>query len=1027
MDPREFFIRRPVFTTVLSLVIILFGLIGFSRLGVREFPRADRPVVSVNTSYPGANAAVMESQVTEVLEEEINTVSGIRSLRSTSRDGRSSLRVEFELGDDLDRAANDIRDRVAAARQRLPEEAEAPVVEKADAEGDPIVFLNIKSEDRSLLELTEIADNVFKPRFETIDGVGRVDIWGDKEYAMRVWLDPDRLSAYGLTPREVRESIRDANLELPTGRLEGQQTDVNLRILSRLGPEPDVLAGTIIAGSGDQVVRLGDVARVEIAPRNERTILKRDGVPMVGVVLRPQSGANEIAIVDEFYERLDRIRPDLPPDIELGIGFDTSEYIRDSLAEVRQTLFLALILVCLTIFLFLREGRTSLIPLVTIPVSLIGGLFFVYLAGYTINVLTLLALVLAVGLVVDDAVVVLENIYTKIEAGLPAREAAAAGLKEIFFPVIATTLSLVAVFTPIVFIEGLTGKLFSEFGVTLAAVVIVSSVVALTLTPMLGSRILRGGARHKWFYRATEPFFAGLNRFYRWTLRGFLRVRILALPLVVVLGGGAVWLYNALPRELAPTEDRGLLVLSMGGPPGANFNYMSAVMDRADEIILENIPEREALISVTSPGFGSSTTVNSGFARLVLTDRADRDRSQEEIVRDLEESFADIAAARISVRQPATLSTGGRGLPVRYVLQNADFSKIREVLPLFLAEAQQRPEFTFVDADLEFNQPEIEMTIDRNRAESLGVPIEEIAETTQAALAGQRYGSFLKEGNQYDIVGQMDRPFRDEPADLRRVYLRADNGERVSLEQFVSFREVTAPPVLYRFNRFPAATVSASLAPGVSLADGLAAMDEIAAGLLDETFSTDLRGQSREFRETGQSLVFVFVFALLVVFLVLAAQFESFRDPLIIMLTVPLALLGGLLGLRLFGQSLNLFSQIGLIMLIGLVTKNGILLVEFINQRRRAGLPMREAVLEGSAARFRPILMTSLSTILGILPIAIGLGAGSESRMPLGIAVIGGLLLSTLLTLYIVPAAYTYLASRRVEPATAANAGTSPS
>ena len=1025
MDPREFFIRRPVFTTVLSLVIILFGLIGFSRLGVREFPRADRPVVSVNTSYPGANAAVMESQVTEVLEEEINTVSGIRSLRSTSRDGRSSLRVEFELGDDLDRAANDIRDRVAAARQRLPEEAEAPVVEKADAEGDPIVFLNIRSEDRSLLELTEIADNVFKPRFETIDGVGRVDIWGDKEYAMRVWLDPERLSAFGLTPREVRESIRDANLELPTGRLEGQQTDVNLRVLSRLGPEPDVLAGTIIAGSGDQVVRLRDVARVEIAPRNERTILKRDGVPMVGVVLRPQSGANEIAIVDEFYKRLDRIRPDLPPDIELGIGFDTSEYIRDSLAEVRQTLFLALLLVCLTIFLFLREGRTSLIPLITIPVSLVGGLFFVYLAGYTINVLTLLALVLAVGLVVDDAVVVLENIYTKIEAGLPAREAAAAGLKEIFFAVIATTLSLVAVFTPIVFIEGLTGKLFSEFGVTLAAVVIVSSLVALTLTPMLGSRLLKGGAQHKWFYRATEPFFAALNRFYRWTLRGFLRVRILALPLVVALGTAAVWLYDALPRELAPTEDRGLLVLSMGGPPGANFNYMSAVMDRADEIVLEEIPEREALISVTSPGFGSSTTVNSGFARLVLTDRTDRERSQEEIVRDLEESFADIAAARISVRQPATLSTGGRGLPVRYVLQNSDFAKIREVLPRFLAEARQRPEFTFVDADLEFNQPEIEMTIDRNRAESLGVPVEEIAETAQAALAGQRYGSFLKDGNQYDIVGQMDRPFRDEPADLRRVYLRADNGELVSLEQFVDFREVTAPPVLYRFNRFPAATVSASLAPGVSLAEGIAAMDGIAAGLLDETFSTDLRGQSREFRETGQSLVFVFVFALLVVFLVLAAQFESFRDPLIIMLTVPLALLGGLLGLRLFGQSLNLFSQIGLIMLIGLVTKNGILLVEFINQRRRAGLAMHEAVLEGSAARFRPILMTSLSTILGILPIAIGLGAGSESRMPLGIAVIGGLLLSTLLTLYIVPAAYTYLASRKVEsaaPPTADNA-----
>lgn len=1013
MDWRETFISRPVFTTVLSLVIVIFGIIGLNSLGVREFPEADRPVISVRSEYPGASAAVIESQITEVLEEQVNLVPGIRTLTSVSRQGRSSLSIEFGLGDDLDRAANDVRDRVSAAVRRLPDDADPPVVEKADADGDPIVFLNIKSDSRSLLELTEIADNLFKPQFETISGVGRVDIWGSKEYSMRIWLDPERMASYGLTARDIREALQSANVELPSGRIEGRETDVEIQLRSRLEEDPVVYENIIIRGRDNQVARLSDVARIEIGPREERTILKRDGVPMVGVVLRPQSGANQIEIVDEFYRRLDRTRPDLPDDIELGIGFDTSEYIRDSLREVQTTILFAMVLVCLTIFFFLREIRSSLIPLVTIPVALIGGLFIIYAAGFSINVLTLLAMVLAVGLVVDDAVVVLENIYTKIESCMAPRQAAIAGLKEIFLAVVASTLSLVAVFSPIIFLDGLTGIFFKEFGITLAGIVVISSFVALTLTPMLGARFLKSGAEHKWLYRKTEPFFLNITRAYQTSLTWFLKARWIAALLVFACMGILTWTFLILPSELAPTEDRGLLVLSVSGPPGSNFNYMSAVLDDLDERILENIPETEALLTVTSPGFGAATTVNSGFSRMVLPDRYDREKSQQAIVRDLENIVKDIAAARISVRQPETISTGSRGLPVQFVVQNQDFEKIKKILPDLLAAARDRPEFSFVNVDLEFNRPEIEMRLNRNRAEATGVRIADIAETVQSALAGQRYGYFLKEGKQYEIIGQFDRVYRDEPDDLKRVYVRSEDGEILTLDQFVDFTEISGSPVLYRFNRFPAATFSANLANGYTLGQGIDAMQTLADEMLDETFTTDLDGQSREFRETGQSLLFVFALALCLVYLVLAAQFESFRDPFVIMLTVPLALAGGLMGLLLFNQTLNIFSQIGLIMLIGLVTKNGILLVEFINQRRSAADTLRDAVVEGASARFRPVLMTSVSTILGILPIALGLGAGAESRMPLGIAVIGGLVLSTFLTLYVVPAAYTVFAGRR--------------
>ena len=951
MRLHELSIQRPVLAIVLSIVIVVFGFIGLRDLPVREFPLAERPIVSVQASYPGANATVIENQITEPLEEEINSVSGIRTMKAVSREGRSTVTVEFELGDDLDRAANDVRDRVAAAMRRLPEDAEAPTVEKADAEGDPIVFLNISSEQRSLLELSALADNLFKARFETIKGVGRVQIWGDKEYSMRLRMDADALAAHGLTAIDVREAFQAANVELPTGRVEGDSIDLNIRTLSRLGDDPREFNDRVIKRDGDNVVRFRDVGYAELAPLNERTVLRRDGVTMVGVVLRPQSGANEIAIADEFYRRLEIIKRDLPPDVKTAIGFDMSRFIRASIQEVIQTLFVALLLVCITIYLFLREWRTTLIPLVTIPIALTGTFFVLYLAGFSINVLTLLGLVLAIGLVVDDAIVVVENIYKRVERGEPPREAGFAGVKEIFFAIIATTLALVAVFAPLIFLGGLTGVLFREFGVTLAAAVVISSFVALTLAPMLCSRLLKNRTRHPAFYRATEPLFDGMAEGYRGALRGFLGRRWLA-PLVILACAALITvLYRALPEELAPLEDRGLLVLNADGPQGAGFDYMFEAMNEVDRAVRRAIGDvLEATITVTSPGFGASTTTNTGFSRVILKDAEERELSQQEIVPLLEQGLSEVSSVRPFVRQPATINTGGRGLPVQFVVQNSDLEKVREVIPRFLEAARSRPEFSFVQVDLKFNQPELVLEIDRTRSDALGVSAREIADVVQASLSGQRYGYFLKDGQQYEIIGQMLREARNDPGDLSRLLVRDAAGTLIPVDNLVTRREQSSAPVLYRFNRFTAATFSANLAPGYTLGDGVDAMREVGDEVLDDTFSTDLDGESRELVETGSSLVFVFGLALLLIYLVLAAQFESFRDPLAIMLTVPLAITGGLLALWYFGQTLNIFSQIGLIMLIGLVTKNGILIVEFANQRRAAGLSIAEAVEDAAAS-----------------------------------------------------------------------------
>jgi multidrug efflux pump len=734
---------------------------------------------------------------------------------------------------------------------------------------------------------------------------------------------------------------------------------------------------------------------------------------MVALAIRPQPGSNYVEIVDEVKRRVAILERNLPPDIKLTYAFDSTQFIRKSVAEVQQTIFSALGLVVLVIFLFLRDWRTTLIPVLVIPVSLVGAFFLMWVAGFSINVLTLLALVLAIGLVVDDAIVVLENVYAKIESDLDPISAGIVGTREIFFAVIATTAALVAVLLPILFLGGLTGSLFREFGATLAGAVIISSFVALTLTSMLTTRLLKPHARHSWFYRTTEPFFRRLTSGYRQSLATFLGRRWLALPILVVCLLGIAFFTRLLPAELAPLEDRSTLRISVKGPEGATYSYMDRFMGSITDMILEEYPERRDLVTVTSPGFGASTAVNSGFGRLWLLEPEERESSQTEIAHSLRERLAGYTGARSFVTEGPTIAVGRRsGQPVQFVLQAPTHERLEEVLPTFLERAEQHPVLTAVDVDLEFDKPQLSVEIDRNRAQDLGISALDVAETLQLFLSEQRLGFFIMDGKQYEIIGQVLAGNRDETFDLKNLYVPSADGEPLQLDKLVRVREETTPPQLYRFDRYVSATVSAGLSPGRTIGDGIEAMESIAEGLLDDTFATTLAGQSRDFAESSRTLLFVFVLALVLIYLVLAAQFESFRDPFIIMLSVPLALAGALFWLWYFNQTLNIFSQIGMIMLIGLVTKNGILIVEFANQRRAKGRPVMDAIQEAATARFRPVLMTSLSTILGILPIALALGAGSESRIPMGIAVIGGLSVGTLLTLYVVPAMYSYLTSR---------------
>lgn len=996
-------INRPILSTVLSILIVLFGAIGFYFLGVREYPSVDPPVVTVSTSYTGANADVIESQVTEPLEESINGIAGIRSLTSSSSDGRSRITVEFQLGVDMETATNDVRDRVSRAIHDLPPDIDPPNISKADADASPILSLTLRSDTRSLLELSEIANNIFKERLQTIPGVSEVGIWGEKRYAMKLLLDPARLVAHGLTPLDVKTALDQENVELPSGRVEGYNTELPIRTFGRLATTEE-FNDLIIKQTDGSVVKLRDIGRAVLAPEEEQSSLRGSGgTPMVSVNVIPQPGSNHIAIADEFYRRIEQMTKDLPDDIKTNIAMDTTTNIRKAIAEVVETMVIAFLLVMLVIFAFLRHWRTTVIPMLAIPISLIGTFFIMYIAGFSINILTLLAVVLSTGIVVDDAIVVLENIYKRIEKGVDPIEAGHQGSKEILFAIISTTITLASVFLPIMFLQGLTGRLFREFGVVVAGAVLISAFVSLTLTPMMSARILRKPTHENKLFAASERWFNWLISGYHRTLRLFTDRRWLT-PAIMVTAVVAIFGLGSLLRsELAPMEDKSRLVISSTGPEGTSYEAMSGYMDKILAVV-DTLPEKDVIIAMTSAGGG----VNSGFVRISLVPPSARKRSQQEIADALTNELKDYTFARTYVTQEQTIGGGGRGrgLPVQYVIQAPSFEKLRNVIPKFMEKAQSDPVFQIVDIDLKFNKPELTIEIDRERARVLGVTVRDIASTLQLFFSGQRYGYFVLNGKQYSIIAQADRANRNEPLDVSSVYVRNSRGELIQLDNLVRLSYRSSPPQLYHYNRYMSATVMASTAKGYTLGDGINEMDKIASEVLDESFSTSLAGSAKDFAESSHTLIFAFVLALTLVYLILAAQFESFRDPFIIMFTVPLALAGAVLSLWLFGQTLNIFSQIGIIALIGIVTKNGILIVEFANQRKAQGLSVKEAVIDAAAQRFRPILMTSLATVFGVLPIALALGAAAKSRVSMGIVIIGGLLFSLGLTLYIIPSLY---------------------
>ncbi len=1007
-------IQRPVLAVVLSILILVFGGIGFNFLGVREFPSIDLPVVTVQTTYVGANADIIESQITEPLEESINGISGIRTLTSSSRDGRSTITVEFELSVDIEDAANDVRDRVSRAVATLPPDIDPPVVAKADADSNPIYFMQLLSKKRTLLEINDIAVRQFKERFQTIPGVSSVQIWGEKKYAMRLRIDPVKLASYRLTAIDVSQALAKQNIELPSGSVEGNTTELTVRTLGRLTTPTD-FDNLILKEQADQVVKLRDVGFAELAPEVERTLLKRDGVPMVAIAIIPQPGANQIEIVNNVYKKLDQIKRDLPPDITTLLGFDYTRFVRNSISEVEETIGIAFALVALIIFIFLRDWRSTLIPLTAIPVSLVGAFFIMYVCGFSINVLTLLGIVLSIGLVVDDAIVVLENIYAKIEEGMTPYRAAVTGSAEIYFAVISTTVTLAAVFLPVIFLQGITGRLFREFGIVVAGSVIISAFVSLTLTPMLSAKLLKNRHRQPWLYRVTEPFFVWMIAGYERTLTGFLRLRWLAWGIMVAMLGIVYALIktNAIPSELAPLEDRGGFRIQCTAPEGATFEYMLHFTDEVAGYIRKNYPESEivGITAVTAPSFGTGAT-NTGTVRVILNEKPPRTKTQTQMVDELTPVIKKFPGAKTFVVQEQTISTGqrsGAGLPLQFVIQANQFEKLRGILPEFMKRVSASDKFSASDVNLKFTKPEIRLDIDREKAMNMGVSVQDVAQTLQLGLSGRRFGYFIMNGKQYQVIGQIDRADRNDITDLKSLFVKNNRGELIQLDNLVRVSEQSTPPTLFRYNRYSAATVSAGLAKGVSLSDGITEMERIAKDVLDPSFSTALDGTSKEFRESSSSLYFALALALLLIYLILAAQFESFVDPIIILLTVPLAICGALLSLWDFGQTLNVFSQIGIITLVGLVTKNGILIVEFANQRKEHGLSKFEAAREAAVSRFRPILMTSLCAALGLLPVALALGAGSESRVSMGIAVVGGLIFSTALTLYVIPAVYTYL------------------
>ena len=1005
-------IKRPVLTIVMNVVIILFGIIGYTYLGVREFPSIDPAQISVSTNYSGANADIIESQITEPLEKAINSIDGIRNISSSSNQGSSNINIEFNLDKNLEEAANDVRDKVSQAVRSLPQDIDAPpVVSKADADSQSIMSMTLQSSNKNILELSDYAENVIAQRLQTIPGVSSVQIWGQRKYAMRLWIDPVKLASYGFTVSEVRTALSAQNVELPSGKLTGANTELTVKTIGNLSTEEE-FNDIIIRADDEKVVRFSDIGKATLEAENMETKLSDSGKQMVALAVIPQPGTNYLDIADAFYKQYDQLKKDLPSDFSLNIAKDDTVFVKKAVTEVGETILISIVLVILVIFLFFRDWSMALRPLIDIPVSLIATFFVMWLCGFSINVLTLLAIVLATGLVVDDGIVVTENIYKKVEQGMSPIEAAIKGSNEIFFAVISISITLAAVFLPVIFLEGFVGRLFREFGVVIGAAVLISAFVSLTLTPMLNAYLIKSGKQKRSrFYNFTEKYFVRLNNAYADSLGGFMKRKWISFPILLLCLGSIALFYSLLKKETAPYDDRSLVRINVTAPEGSSYEYMDRFMNELTVLINDSVPEKQVSLIITSPGFGSSS-VNSGRAVIWLDEPGDRDRSQEDIANDLTRWTSSYVNAKSHVSQTPTISVNRRGgFPIQYIIQAPNFEKLEEKIPEFMAEAENDPTFAGTDVNLKFNKPEIYVNIDREKAQSLGVSVLDVAQTLQLSLSGQRFGYFMMNGKQYEVIGQFDKKDRDEPIDLTSMFVKNKDGLLIQLDNLVTTQEQSSPPQLYHNNRYMSATVSAGLAPGKSISDGIDAMERIKAKVLGENFTTDLGGESRDFVESSSNTMFAFGLALLLIFLILAAQFESFIDPFIIILTVPMAVAGALFSLWLFGQSWNIFSQIGTVMLIGLVTKNGILIVEFANQLREQGVPKGEAIMRASESRLRPILMTSLTIALGALPIAVALGAASTSRIGMGVVIIGGTLFSLLLTLFIIPAVY-YMWSR---------------
>jgi multidrug efflux pump len=1012
MQLPEIAIRRPVLATVMSLMILLLGVISFLRLTVREYPNIDAPVVSVRTVYTGASAEVVESQVTQPLEDALSGIEGIKVLKSVSREEVSQITVEFVTERNVDEAANDVRDRVARTRGRLPAASDEPVVAKIEADAQAIIWMRLYSDRHSPLEITDYADRVVADRLKTMPGVASVIIGGERRYAMRIWLDRERLAALGVTVQDVEEALRRQNLEVPAGRIESRQREFTVLSETDLRT-PEEFNQLILVERGGYPVRLKDVGYAALGAEDERNIVRVNGLPAVGLGVVKQSTANTLAVARAVKTEMKSIIAGLPPGMGLAVAFDTSVFIEKSIQAVYKTMGEALVLVVLVIYFFLRSVRATFIPFVTIPVSLIGAFFLMQLMGFTINVLTLLGIVLAIGLVVDDAIVMLENIHRHIEEGEPPPRAAINGAREIAFAVLAMTITLAAVFAPLAFASGNTGRLFTEFALTVAAAVAVSGFVALTLTPMMCSKLLRHVERHGAVYNTLERFFQAVNHGYRSVLARALHARwiVLAVFAAVALAGG--WLFKTLKSELSPLEDRGFFIGVMIAPDGATMQYTDSYA-RIWEDLYSKVPEVDSYFVVVAPGLERPNPVNTALSFVRLKDWDERVRSQIQITQALgPQMFGAMPGVLAFPINPPSLGQSFRNPPVQFVVQGTSYEELERVVDALMAKARSSPAMINVDSDLKLNKPQLKVEIDRDKVSSIGVQVDNIGRTLETLLGGREVTRFKREGKQYEVIVQLEEKDRERPADLTSIYVRARDGTLVQLSNLVRVSERVAPKELNHFDRLRAAIISANIAPGHTLSEALGFMEQAAREVLPAQYRTSLDGQSREFRESGQQLYFVFVLALAFIYLVLAAQFESFRGPLVIMLTVPLAITGALLALKLAGLTLNVYSQIGLIMLIGLITKNGILIVEFSNQLQEQGRAVFDAVLEASVLRLRPILMTTLATVFGAMPLAAATGAGAESRQVIGWVIVGGLLLGTFFTLFVIPVAYTFIVGTR--------------